>query len=91
MAVGVTGRIRIIRVRAELAAVVSLLIVEPWGVRCERIRRGLITEGTVIGAEGIVDAVRFEGTAGSEGIGGGIRIVRIRVELAEIFGVDGER
>ena len=90
-AVGVTGRIRIIRVRAELAPVLTLLIIEPWGVRRIGIRRRLIAEGTAVGAEGIVDAVRLEGASGSVGIGRGIRIVRIRAQLAEIFRVDGER
>jgi len=32
-AVGVTGRIRIIQVHAELAAIVPLLVVEPRGIR----------------------------------------------------------
>jgi len=89
-AVGVTRRIRIIRVRAELAAVVPLLVIEPRRIGGERIRRRLIAEGTAIGAEGIVDAVRLEGAASSEGIGRGFRIVRIRAQLAEIFRVDGE-
>jgi len=39
----------------------------------------------------MVQAVRLEGTAGSEGIGRGIRIERIRAQLAEIFRVDEER
>ena len=39
----------------------------------------------------MVQAVRLEGAAGSEGIGPGIRIERIRAQLAEIFRVDGER
>jgi len=50
----------------------------------------LIAEGTAVGAEGIVDAVRFEGASGSVGIGRGIRIVRIRAQFTEIFGVNGE-
>jgi hypothetical protein len=90
-AVGVTGRIRIIGVRAQLAAIVSLLVIEPRCIGGEGIRRRLIAEGTAVGAEGIVDAVRLEGASGSEGIGRGIRIVRIRAQLAEIFGVDRER
>ena len=53
-AMGVAGRVRIIRVRAELAAIVSLLIVEPWGVRCEGIRGRLITEGTAVGVKGLL-------------------------------------
>jgi len=38
VAVGVTGRIRIIRVRAELAAIVPLLVIEPRRIGGERIR-----------------------------------------------------
>jgi hypothetical protein len=51
----------------------------------------LIAEGTAVGTEGIVQAVRLEGASGSERIGSGIRIERIRAQLAEIFRVDGER
>ena len=51
----------------------------------------MIAEGTAVGTEGIVDAVRLEGAAGAEGIGRGFRIVGIRAQLAEIFRVDGER
>jgi hypothetical protein len=51
----------------------------------------LIAEGTAVGAVGIVDAVRLERASGSVGIGRGIRIVRIRTQLAEIFGVDRKR
>ena len=90
-AVGVTGRIRIIRVRAQLAAIVPLLVVEPRRIGGERIRRRLIAVGTAVGIEGIVHTIRLEGAAGPEGIGRGIRIVRIRAQLAEIFCMDGER
>ena len=90
-AVGVTRRIRIIRVRTELAAIVPLLIVEPWGVRRIGIRCRLITEGTAVGTEGIVDAVWLEGASGSVGIGRGSRVERIRAQLAEIFRMDRER
>ena len=51
----------------------------------------MIAEGTAVGAEGIVQAVRLEGASGSVGIGRGIRIVRVRTQLAEIFRVDAER
>jgi len=64
---------------------------EPRRIGGEWIRRGLIAEGTAVGAERIVDAVRLEGASSSEGIGRGIRIVRIRAQFAEIFRVDGER
>ena len=84
-AIGVTGRIRIIRVCAQLAAIVPLLIIQPRGVSRIGIRRRLIAEGTAVGAEGIIQAVRLEGASSSEGIGRGIRIERIRAELAEIF------
>jgi len=45
----------------------------------------LIAERTAVGTEGIVQAVWLEGLSGSEGIGRGIRIERIRAPLAEIF------
>ena len=90
-AVGVTGRIRIIRVRAQLAAIVPLLVIQPRRICGERIRRRLVAEGTAVGTEGIVQAVRLEGASSPEGIGRGIRIERIRAQLAEIFRVDGER
>jgi len=64
---------------------------EPRRIGGERIRRGLIAERTTVGAEGIIDAVQLEGASGSVGIGRGIRIVRIRAQLAEIFRVNGER
>ena len=83
--IGVAGRVRIIRVRAQLAPVLTLLIVEPWGVCGEGIRHCLIAVGAAVGTEGIVDAPRLEGAAGSERIGRGIRIVRTRAQLAEIF------
>ena len=81
-AVGVTGRIRIIWVRAQLAAIVPFLFIQPRRISGEWIRRRLIAEGTAVGTEGIVHAVRLEGASGSEGIGGGIRIERIRAQLA---------
>ena len=90
-AVGVTRRIRIKRIRAQLAAIVPFLFIQPRRISGEWIRRRLIAEGTAVGTEGIVHAVRLEGASGSEGIGGGIRIERIRAQLAEIFRVDRER
>jgi hypothetical protein len=90
-AVGVAGRVRIIRVRAQLAAIVSLLVIQPRRIGGKRIRRRLIAEGTAIRAEGIVDAVRPEWTSSTEGIGRGTRIVRICAQFAQIFRVDGER
>jgi hypothetical protein len=89
-AIGVTRRVRIIRVRTELAAVVPLLIVQSRRIRGERILGRLITEGTAVGTEGIVQAVRLEGASSPEGIGRGVRIERISTQLAEIFRVDGE-
>jgi hypothetical protein len=89
--VGVTGRIRIIGVRAELAAVVPLLVIQARRIGSERIRGRLVAEVTTVGTEGIVQAVWLEGASGSVGIGGGLRIVRVRAQLAEIFRMDGDR
>jgi hypothetical protein len=89
VAVGVTGRIRIIGVCTQLAAVVPLLVIQARRIGGERIRRRLITEWTAVGAERIVDAVWLEWASGSVGIGRGIRIVRVRAQLAEIFSMDG--
>ena len=66
---GVTRRIRVVGIRAQLATIVPLLVKEPWRVGGERIRRGLVAEWTAVGTEGIVDAIRIEGAAGSERIG----------------------
>mgnify|MGYP001566339290 CR=1 FL=1 len=90
-AVGVARRIGIIRVRAQLAPVLTLLIVEPWGVSRIGICRRLVAEGTAVGAERIVQAVQLERASSTEGIGSGIKIERIRAQLAETFRVDGER
>jgi len=43
-AVGVAGRIRIVRIGAQLAAVISLLVMKPRRIGGERIRRRLIAE-----------------------------------------------
>ena len=56
-AVGATRRVSVVWIGAQLATIISLLVIEPWGVSGERIRRGLVAEWTAIGAEGIVDAV----------------------------------
>ena len=77
-AVGVTRRIGVVGVRAQLAMIITLLVIEPWRVGGERIRRGLVAEGTAVGTEGIVDAVRFEGASGSVGIGCRVGRVGIR-------------
>jgi len=50
-AVGVTGRIGIIRVRAQLAVIVPLLVIEPRRIGGEGIRRRLIAEGTAVGTD----------------------------------------
>ncbi len=60
-AVGVTRRIRIIQVRAELAAIVPLLVIQPRRICGERIRRRLIVERTAVGAEGICQTIGREG------------------------------
>jgi hypothetical protein len=52
--VGVPGRIRVIGVRAELAAVVPLLVIQARRIGSERIRRRLIAEGTAVGAKGLL-------------------------------------
>jgi hypothetical protein len=83
--VGVNGRIRIIRVRAQVDSIVPLLVIQPRRICGERIRRGLIAEGTAVGTEGIVQAVRLEGTSSPEGIGRGSRIEWIRAQLSEIL------
>src|SRR5512147_3096704 len=62
-----------------------LLVIKPWGLGGERIRRGLIGEGTATGTVGIVDAVRFEGASGSGWISCRVRCVRIQAEFAGIF------
>lgn len=90
-AVGVTGRIRIKLIGAQLAAVVPLLVIQSRRIGGERIRRRLIAEGTTVGTEGIVQAVRLEWASSPEWIGCGIRIERIGAQLAEIFRVDGKR
>jgi hypothetical protein len=66
------------------------LVIEPWRVGGEGIHRGLIAEWTAVGAKLVVDAVRFEGAVGSEGIGRRVGRVGIRAELAEIFGLGAE-
>ena len=77
-AVGVTARIGVMRIRAQLTTIIPLLVIQPRRICGERIRRRLIAERTSVWAEGIVQAVRLEGAASPEGIGRGIRIVRIR-------------
>ena len=69
----------------------SPLVIEPWRVGGERIRRGLVAEGTTIGTTRVVDAVRVERATGSEGIGRRVSIKRIGAQISEIFGLDGER
>jgi len=88
---GVARRVGVVRVRAQLAPVLTLLIVESWGVSRIGIRRRLVAEGTAVGTEWIVQAVRLEGASSPEGIGRGIRIERIRAQFAEIVRLDGER
>ena len=90
-AVVVTRRIGVVGVRAQLAVIISLLVIEPWRVGGERIRRGLVAERTTVGTEGIFDAVRVEWASGSEGIDRRVRIKRIGVQIAEIVGGVRER
>jgi len=88
---GVARRFRIKLIGAQLAPVLPLLVIQPRRIGGERIRRRLVTEGTAVRAEGIVQAVRLEGTPSPKGIGRGIKIERVRAQLAEIFRVYGER
>src|SRR6187549_3540491 len=53
----VCRRVRIERVGAQLAAVISLLVIEAGRLDGEGTRRGCIAERAAVGAEGIVDAV----------------------------------
>ena len=76
-AVGVTRRIGIVWVCAQLATIISLLVIESWCVGGERICRRLIAERTAVVAKLVVDAVRFEWTAGSKGIGRRVRRIEI--------------
>ena len=69
----------------------SLLVIEPWCIGGKGVRRRPVAERTAIGTVGIVDAVRFEGAASTEGIGGRVWCVGIRAEFAEVFGMGGER
>lgn len=64
-AVSVAGRIRIIRVRAELAPVLTPLIVEHWGVGRIGIRGRLITVGVPVTTELVCDAVGSERIPGA--------------------------
>ena len=88
---GVARRVGFVQVRAQLAAIVPLLVIEPWRVRRKGVRRRLIAERTAVRTKRIVDAVRFEWAAGSEGIGRRVRIKRIGAQITEIFGRGGER
>ena len=88
---GITRRVWFIRVCAQLATIISLLIIDPWRIGGERIRRRLIAERTAVGTKRIVDAVKFEGASSSKGISRRVRIKRIGAQIAEIFGGCGER
>lgn len=90
-ALGVAGGIRIVRIRAQLAAVISLLVVEPWRIGREGIPRRLIAEWTAIRTEWIVDPVRCKGTPRSLWIGHRILVVRIRTQFPKVFGGDSNR
>ena len=56
-AAGVAGRVGVIRVCAQLAAIVPLLVIQARRIGGEGIRRRLIAVGTAVWAEGVVDAV----------------------------------
>ena len=89
-AVGVTGRVRIIRIRTQLAPVLSFLVIETWGLSRIGVGGGLITVGAPITTKLVGDAVGGERTPGAICIGGGVRIELIRTEIAEIFSVNSE-
>ena len=81
-AVGVTRRVGVVCVRAQLTAIVPRLVIQPRRIGGKGIRRRLIAEWTAVGTEGIVQGVRLEGASGSVGIGRGVRIERIGAQLA---------
>ena len=90
-AVGVTGLIRIVRIGAQLAAVLPLVVIEPWRIGRKGIPRRLIAEWTAVRAEGIVDSARRKGTPRPEWIGRRVLLVRIRAQISEIFRGGKER
>lgn len=90
-AVGIAHRIGIVLVRAELAAVVSLLIVQTGCLGRVGVGGGLIAVRTAIDPKLVRHAVGGVGIADSVWIGDRVRIEFVGREVAEIFSVDGER
>lgn len=90
-AVGIAHRIRIVRVRAQVAAIGPLLIIQPGCLGRVGVGSGPIAVRTAINSKLIRDAVGREGTAGAERIGDRVRIKFVGREVAEVFGVGGER
>ena len=66
--VGVTRRVGIIRVRAQLAPVLTLLIVELGGVSRIGIRRRLVAEGTAVGLKGLFRPSALKGLPAPKGL-----------------------
>jgi len=90
-AVGVTRRVSVIGIGAQLAAIVPLLVIQPRCVRRIGIGGGLIAVRTAVAAELIRDAIRQERVTGAIRIGGRVRIECVGGEVAEIFSMDRER
>ncbi len=84
-AVGVAGRLGIVRIGAQLAAVVSSLVVKPWRVGREWIPRRLDAERTAVRAEAIVDPVRRKRTPRPERIGRRVLLVRVGAQFSKVF------
>lgn len=79
------------RIGTQLPAVIALLVIEPWRVGREGIRRRLIAEGAAVRTGAIVDSVRRKWSPRPVWIGRGVLLVRIGAQFPEIFRMDGER
>src|SRR5215472_1875940 len=91
LAEGITRGIGIERVGAQIPPIIPLLIVEPRGFGCKRIRSRSVAVRIPIHAKRIGHTIRIERIASTKRISDGIRVVGIRAELPEVFSVDGER
>lgn len=72
---GIARAVRSVGIRAQLAAILALLIVEPGGIGRKRIGGGLSAERI----------------AGAKGIRGRVRGIGISAQVPEILGLDGRR
>ena len=72
-------------------AVIPLLVIKPWRVGREGIRRRLIAELTAVRTEGIVDSVRRKWTPRPVQIGRRVLLIRIRAQFPEVLRIDGNR